>query len=96
MTILLVLMIDPALEEDLVDYLLAADDVAGFTSLDAAGHGERGAMTIAEQVTGRRRRKRFEILLDEGDVDGVLGGLADQVGRGIHYWSTPVLSSGRI
>lgn len=96
MNVLLVLLIDPALEEDLVDYLLGADDVSGFTSSDASGHGERGWMSIAEQVTGRRRRKRFELVLDEAGVQRVLNGLAEHVGRGIHYWYMPVGGSGRV
>lgn len=96
MNVLLVLLIDPALEEDLVDYLLESDHVDGFTSSDASGHGEHGAMTIAEQVTDRRRRKRYEMLIDETAVHHLLGGLGDSVGHGIRYWYTAVGGSGKV
>ena len=62
---LLRLNIPPNLEEDVVDLLLAADDVPGFQSYPTRGHGQVGAMTIAEQVEGRRNRVQFEIVLDE-------------------------------
>ncbi|WP_461518626.1 DUF3240 family protein [Porticoccus sp.] len=94
MTTLLVLNITPELEEDLVDYLLSSTEVSGFTSYPVHGHGEQHNLSIAEQVSGRRKRIQFEILLPEEYSAEVLAGLAEQVGKGIHYWQLPVLRSG--
>jgi len=44
------------LEEDVVDLLLASDEIPGFQSYPTRGHGQVGAMTIAEQVEGRRNQ----------------------------------------
>ena len=96
MTALLILNITPELEEELVDYLLSCEKVGGFTSYPVYGHGEQGHLSIAEQVTGRRKRAQFEILLPEEHVDAVIAGLAEDVGKGIHYWQLPVARSGRL
>jgi len=96
MTALLVLNITPELEEDLVDYLLDRVEVGGFTSYPVHGHGEQSRLSIAEQVSGRRKRVQFEILLPEQLVDEVIAGLAGEVGKGIHYWQLPVMRSGHL
>ncbi len=96
MTTLLVLNITPELEEDLVDYLLSSAEVSGFTSYPVHGHGEQHNLSIAEQVSGRRKRLQFEILLAEEQAKNLIAGLTDQVGRGIHYWQLPVIASGRV
>lgn len=93
---LLVLNLPPELEEDLVDYLLGLEGVGGFTSFRVHGHGEHSALSVAEQVTGRRARLRYEIVLAEEQVPGVLAGLATQVGGDIIHWQQPVHNFGRI
>lgn len=93
---LLVLNVAPELEEDLVDYLLARPGVTGFTSFRVHGHGEHSALSVAEQVTGRRARVRFEVVLAAGEVAAVLGGLRAGVGRDIIHWEQPVANFGRI
>lgn len=96
MDTLLVLNVNPQLEEDLVDYLLQAEGVSGFTAQTAHGHGPGGHMTLAEQVAGRRKRLQVSILLPQHAVAGVLDGLATQVGRDIVWWQHAVSASGRI
>jgi nitrogen regulatory protein PII len=96
MNTLLVLNITPELEEELVDYLLSREEVGGFTSYPVHGHGEQGRLSIAEQVSGRRKRVQFEILLPEPQVDNLIAGLAEEVGKGIHYWQLHVASSGHL
>lgn len=97
MKTLLVLNIRPELEEDLVDYLLAQNGVAGFTSYHARGHGlVNEEMSLAEQVSGRRNRLQFEILMDEVDVQALIDGLAVQVGRDIIFWQQMVSNAGRV
>ncbi len=96
MNVLLVLNITPELEEELVDYLLSREEVGGFTSYPVHGHGEQGRLSIAEQVSGRRKRVQFEILLPEPQVDNLIAGLAEEVGKGIHYWQLSVIRSGHL
>lgn len=92
---LLVLNIPPELEDDLVDYLLSMSTVRGFTSYPARGHGEHANLSLSEQVTGRRKRIQFEIILPASDAEPIIAGLREQVGTDIFYWQQPVISSGR-
>ncbi len=93
---MLVLNIQPELEDDLVDYLLSCDGLGVFSSYRVDGHGGRGVMNLAEQVAGRRRRLRVEVIIADTQVDTVLAGLGAAVGRGIVYWRQPVTGFGRI
>lgn len=95
---LLVLNIAPRLEEDLVDLLLSLDAVGGFTSYPVRGHGRTTThtMSLTEQVTGRRKRVQFELLLDEKAVPGLLEALAESVGRDVYWWTQPILASGHL
>ena len=94
---LLRLNIPPNLEEDVVDLLLAADDVPGFQSYPTRGHGQVGAMTIAEQVEGRRNRVQFEVVLDEDLLEALLQRLKESLPLpDIIYWVLPVAQSGRL
>ncbi|MFM1895931.1 MAG: hypothetical protein RLZZ385_1005 [Pseudomonadota bacterium] len=95
MNVLLVMNLPPELEEDMVDYLLSVD-LGGFTSYLTRGHGSQGDLSIAEQVSGRRQRLQFEILLEEGNVDQLLAGLEPSVGKDIIYWVQPVSRRGRV
>lgn len=96
MDTLLVLNVPPQVEEDLIDYLLQAEGVSGFTAQAVYGHGPGGQMTLAEQVAGRRKRFQVSIMLQHDAVAGVLDGLATQVGRDIVWWQHAVTASGRI
>ena len=94
---LLRLNIPPSLEEDIVDLLLASDEIPGFQSYHTRGHGQVGAMTIAEQVAGRRNRVQFEIVLDSDQLDDLLLKLkASFPVPDIIYWILPVARSGRL
>ncbi len=94
MQTLLVLNINPNLEEDLVDYLLSISELKGFTSYPVRGHGDHANLSLAEQVSGRRKRTQVEIILNEDSVESVLSGLAESVGRDITWWQHPVSASG--
>ena len=95
MMTLLVMNLPPTLEEDLIDYLLSLECVGGFTSYVAQGHGEHENLSIAEQVSGRRKRIQFEVLMEEESVETVTSGLAGEVGADITYWQQPVNNLGR-
>ena len=97
MDTMLVINVNPEVEDDLLDYLLGFDTISGFTSYPVRGHGRHdGRMSLAEQVRGSRRRFVVEVLLDADLVPAVLDGLAGRVGRDITYWQQPVRGFGRI
>jgi hypothetical protein len=94
---LLRLNIPPSLEEDIVDLLLSSSDIAGYQSYPTRGHGRVGAMTVAEQVAGRRDRVQFEIVLDSSLLESTLQNLKDSFPiPDVIYWVLPVISSGRL
>jgi hypothetical protein len=94
MKTLLVLNIPPALEDDMVDYLLGLQDVRGFTSFIAQGHGGGERLTVTEQVSGRRKRVQFEIIVEAELADRIIAGLSSSVGKDIAYWQLPVSGIG--
>jgi len=94
---LLRLNIPPDLEEDVVDLLLASEEIPGFQSYPIRGHGQVGAMTIAEQVEGRRNRVQFEVVLDNDQLETLIKKLRKALPvPDIIYWVLPVASSGRL
>lgn len=93
---MLVLNTSPELEEDLIDYLLGFEEIEGFTSYQVYGHGEHNGLSVAEQVTGRRKRSQYEILLSSSVIPQVLEGLASAVGKDIVYWQQTVQNFGRV
>lgn len=92
----LVLIIAPGLEEDLVDLLLALPVVDGFTSFVVQGNGKQQNMSLAEQVTGRRRRLRFELVLEAAKVDGLLRDLRERLGNDTVYWVETLSGFGKL
>ncbi len=96
MKTLLVLNIRPELEEEMVDYLLTREGVGGFTSYQVRGHGVHENLSLAEQVSGQRKRLQFELVIEEAIVEVLLQGLEDSVGRDIVYWQHHISNVGRI
>ena len=94
---LVILNVPPALEETLVDWLLAREEGGGFTSFPAEGHSTRHqGLSIAEQVSGRQARRQFQIQMETQAVDGFLDALQSLLGQaGIHFWVMPIMKSGR-
>lgn len=93
---LLVLNIPPELEDDLVDFLLTVPNLSGFTSYPVRGHGEHRQLSVAEQVTGRRRRIQFELILGASEIDTILGKLRSEVGTDIYFWQQAITRSGHV
>lgn len=95
---LLSLVVSPLVEDTLVDWLLARDDVPGFTSFPASGHGSSvHAMSLAEQVSGRRRQVVFQLRLTRPQSESLISGLQQNFGNsGMHFWLTPVLACGHL
>jgi len=96
MDTLLIINGKPEIEDELVDYLMELDCVSGFTSYEVRGHSRHGHMTVAEQVSGRRKRIQVELLMLAADVPEVLAGISTKVGNDIVHWQQPVHGFGRI
>ncbi len=96
--VLLSLVISPDVEDAMVDWLLAQDQISGFTSLQVSGHGtSQHSMSVAEQVVGRRRQVMFQTYLSEVDAVALIKGLEENfAGSGMHYWLSPVITSGHL
>ncbi len=94
--VLLSLVVPPVLEEPLVDWLLDFDAELGFDSFPLNGHSSHHRdLSLAEQVTGRRRRVRFELELSEAVWPELIAKLQlDFAGAGLQFRVTPILAQG--
>jgi len=94
---LLTIIAPPKMEEPLVDWLLIQSDIKGFTSQVAYGHGSGHEMSLAEQVSGRRRQVTFWIELEKIKAESILVDLKQNfLGTGLHYWLLPLSESGSV
>lgn len=94
---LLTIIAPPMMEEELIDWLLTQENISGFTSQAANGHGSGHQLSLAEQVTGRRRQITFWIEIDKSQSNSTLTALKESFsGSGLHYWLLPLLESGSI
>lgn len=95
---LLYLIVSPAAEDAVAEWLLEDETVSGFSSTPIAGHGSSEAsMTLAEQVTGHRRRVMFFTHLESAAAEALLQRLRrDFAGADIHFWTTPVDQFGHL
>lgn len=95
---LLTLIADPPLEEPLVDWLLQHEAHYGFTSSQINGHSrDHGDLTLAEQVAGRKRQIRYQMCVDQHQLDRLCRRLhKDFAGAGIRYWAVPVIIEGQV
>jgi hypothetical protein len=96
--VLVVLTSSPAIESELIDWLLSREDEIGFTSCAVHGHSANYShLSIAEQVIGRQRRQQIQVLLHESLLDNFLSSLVAELGDiDLHYWVIPVLAGGRL
>ncbi|TXL66958.1 DUF3240 family protein [Zeimonas arvi] len=97
--IVLTLVAPAALEEPLVDLLLAMPELAGgFTSSPADGHGTRVPLVGAdENVRGRGKRVRIEIALASAALSTLLDAIRQAMPAApIHFWTMPILDFGSL
>lgn len=90
---LVTINVPTALEDAMVDCLLTFESAQGFSSfpVNAHDHHNRG-LSLAEQVSGRQRKMRFQMFIDNQNLPALLSKLkADFAGSGLHYWVMPVL-----
>lgn len=92
------LICPPVVEEKMLDMLLDSDDNAIFTSVPVHSHGTaHGRLSTQEQVMGRSRSTRIQILLGEDAMARLLERIKNEfAGTGIRYWATPVACEGEI
>lgn len=94
---LLTIIAPPAMEEEIIDWLLTQSAITGFTSQASNGHGSGHEMTLAEQVTGRRRQITFMVQLQKQMATSTILNLKQCfTGSGLHYWLMPLTESGSI
>lgn len=95
---LVVLNVPPSLEEAIIDWLLARQDGAGFTSIAASGHSAcHQGLSAAEQVSGRQRRLQFQIQMRTESVDAFLASARATFGTAdVHYWVLPMSTGGHL
>lgn len=95
---LVTLNVPTMLEESVVDCLLTFEAEHGFSSFEVYAHDHRNTgLSLAEQVSGRRKRIRFQMYIREADLSALLDKLKEKFNNaGIHYWVLPVLEKGLI
>ncbi|MCX7086313.1 MAG: DUF3240 family protein [Methylococcales bacterium] len=95
---LVTLNIPPSLEELVVDSLLLLETEHGFSSFEVnAHHHVNKGLSLAEQVTGRQKRIRFQLYVSVEKLPDLIAQLReDFAGSGIQYWVLPVVENGVI
>lgn len=99
----LTLVIHINIQQDLADQLRNMEQVSGFTFSHAEGHGVQAEndpfLSARDKVVGYTPKMRVDILLQDSDVDTVLGLLRGSKhgieGQGI-YWITAIEKSGQL
>jgi len=95
---LVTLNVPSALEEAVVDCLLTLESEHGFSSFPVNSHDHRNeGLSLAEQVSGRQKKIRFQMYVPEQRLAALLDQLKREfVGSGIRYWVLPVVENGVI
>jgi len=95
---LVTINVPPSLEEAVVDCLLTMENSQGFSSFPVSAHDHRNqGLSLAEQVSGRQRKIRFQMYVDKKIIAALLTRLkTDFSGSGLHYWVVPILEHGEI
>jgi hypothetical protein len=87
-----------SLEEAIVDCLLTFESEHGFSSFPVYAHDHRNeGLSLAEQVSGRQKKLRFQMYVEEAVLSILLTRLKQEFsGAGIRYWVLPVADNGII
>jgi len=95
---LVTLNVPISLEEVIVDCLLTFESEHGFSSFPVYAHDHRNeGLSLAEQVSGRQKRLRFQMYVQEAVLNALLARLREEFsGAGIRYWVMPVVDNGMI
>ena len=95
---LVTLNVPLSLEEAVIDCLLTLESEHGFSSFPVSSHDHRNeGLSLAEQVTGRQKKIRFQMYVPEQGLSQLLAQLKTEFsGSGIRYWVLPVVENGVI
>ncbi|MDX2478547.1 MAG: DUF3240 family protein [Gammaproteobacteria bacterium] len=95
---LLSIIAPPELEDMIVDWLLEQPYVQGFSSYPINGHGVRpDKLSLAEQVTSRQRKVKFEVNGTDEEIRGAISSLQKDFGHcDIYFWQIAVGDSGYV
>jgi hypothetical protein len=98
MEYLVTLNVPPSLEEVIVDCLLTLESEHGFCSFPVNSHDHKNeGLSLAEQVSGRQKKIRFQMYVPEQGLAALLAQLRSEFsGSGIKYWVLPVIENGVI
>ena len=93
---LVTINVPPSLEEAVVDCLLTFELEDGFSSLPVSAHDHKNlGLSLAEQVTGRQQKIRFQMYVPDHGLEAFLERLKTEFrGAGLHYWVMPVIEKG--
>jgi len=87
-----------SLEEAFVDCLLLFESKHGFNSVPVNDHHHQSqGLSLAEQVRGRQKKIRFQIVVNADELSQLLIQIKkDFAEAGIQYWVVPVIERGFI
>ena len=99
----LTLIVHTNVQQDLADQLRSLKQILGFTFSHVEGHGAQSEsdpfLSARDKVVGYTPHIQVDILLEDTDVDAVLGALRNSTygvkGHGV-YWVTAVEQNGRL
>lgn len=96
--VLLSIVALPALEESLVDWLLAREEISGFSTSHVRGYGtEHEQLNMSEQVAGRQEQVLIQVQTTRALAENIIRDLQnDYGGTDMHYWLLPVLAAGHL
>lgn len=82
-SVLALVTVPPALEEMLIDLLLAHEATSAFTSVAAHGHGaDHDQLSLPEQVSGRRKQIQFQVEIPVSAAPALLRSLQEAIPGG--------------
>jgi Protein of unknown function (DUF3240) len=95
---LLTINVPFSLEEAIVDCLLTFESEHGFSAFPVNAHDHKNiGLSLAEQVSGRQKKIRFQMYVPEQHLQELINKLKKNFsGAGIHYWVMPVIEYGKI
>lgn len=93
---LLIVLVSGTIRDDLIDVLIAYEDMSGFSMQEINGYSrEHSQYNLSEQVSGYRKLYRFEILHSQ-EQEAELLRRVDKACSASHarYWVVPVSKAG--
>jgi len=96
--VLLLVSVPRALEERVIDWLLARGDVTTFSTAAIDVHGVDPADLVgAERVSARRRRTEFRVRVPASHLDAMTAALASELrGAELDWLAVPIEAEGRL